>query len=106
MKVKSRHKCFLHNVAHEVDVEETGYEMWRRGAAIQAALPKATDDEREILKSGTCQAAWDEMFPPESVDDLIDEYAKTLQQIYDKRTAVDRTFQGVLAEFARKIIRT
>lgn len=37
------------------------------------------------------------------IDDLIEEYATVLQNIYDKQTAGDYTFTGVLSEFLRKV---
>lgn len=36
-------------------------------------------------------------------DYLIDEYAAILRNIYDQQTAGDYTFEGVLAEFVRKL---
>ncbi len=41
--------------------------------------------------------------PPETVDQKIARYAKTLQAIYDNRTAGDYTFSGVLATFLNDV---
>lgn len=38
------------------------------------------------------------------MDELIEEYAKILQEIYDSQSAGDYTFKGILHEFARKIV--
>lgn len=36
-------------------------------------------------------------------DELIGEYAAILRNIYDHQTAGDYTFEGVLAEFVRRL---
>jgi len=36
------------------------------------------------------------------MDELISEFAAKLREIYKKQTAGDFTFEGVLAEFARR----
>jgi hypothetical protein len=37
------------------------------------------------------------------MDELIEEYSKILREIYARRTAGSHTWEGVLAEFARKV---
>jgi hypothetical protein len=37
------------------------------------------------------------------MDELLEEYAAKLQEIYDGQTAGDYTFVGVLSEFVRKL---
>lgn len=44
------------------------------------------------------KAAWNE-----AVTELAEEYASKLQDIYDKRTAGDFTFLGVLHEYTQKL---
>lgn len=42
--------------------------QWQNGMLIQDAFPELTDDERELLKSGTTPAEWHDM----CCDDLED----------------------------------
>lgn len=44
-------------------------EAWQAGVHVQQAFPELSDDERELLISGTCGACWEEMFPEEEESD-------------------------------------
>jgi len=77
MKVTAKHACLTHNVQHEVEIPTemvAGYKMWTEGKIpfVQDALPLLPAGEREILLTGTCQAAWDEMFADEECDEDCD----------------------------------
>ena len=68
MKIQSTRKCRKHHVTHFVNVPNSkaqaatrGVAAWRAGALIQDALPMLDASQREILLTGTCQEAWDEL---------------------------------------------
>lgn len=48
-----------------ITVSGDGYAQWRKGAAIQDALPQLTPDEREFLISQICGPCYNVMFPEE-----------------------------------------
>lgn len=67
MKVKSRHECHMHRVAHEVDlpdneVAKATYGNWLLGQGYVQDIAGLDSNEQEILLSGTCQEAWDQSF--------------------------------------------
>ena len=45
-----------------VEVPLEGLLRWQRGELIQNALPTLSDDERELLISGTHRQCWDGLF--------------------------------------------
>jgi len=53
-----------HN-SYTVTAKAIDISRWQGGAIIQDVMPYLTDDERELLISGTCGSCFDEMFPPE-----------------------------------------
>lgn len=53
-------------------VTEEQFQRLENGEHIQFVLPHFSDDDREMLISGTCPNCWDEMFP-ELEDDWDDE---------------------------------
>lgn len=49
-----------------VEVDPLGFRLWtKHGKHIQDALPTLTDDERELLLSGTHAHCWARMWPEE-----------------------------------------
>ena len=60
---------------HTFALDQKALEAWQSGVHVQQAFPELSDDERELLISGTCGASWEEMFPEEEdwlgVDDDI-----------------------------------
>jgi hypothetical protein len=59
-----------------VEVPEAGYVKWQGGQLIQRALPTLTDDERELLMTGTHSHCWDAQFPDEFIP-YLDEARKS-----------------------------
>lgn len=43
-------------------VPESEYANWKDGLLIQDAMPSLTQDDRELLISGTCPKCWDAMW--------------------------------------------
>jgi NOL1/NOP2/fmu family ribosome biogenesis protein len=69
MKVQSQQKCIGCGVRHFVEVPNEEYGKWLRGELIQVAMPDVSVTAREILITGTCQKAWDDMFGDGEDDD-------------------------------------
>ena len=68
MKVKSSIRCVHCNTNYEVLVEPADVIAWSEGELgelIQDVLADLTSGERELLMSGTCDACWNKLFPPE-----------------------------------------
>lgn len=58
--------CPLCGKASSIEVEEEAFRNWnQRGMHIQNAFPKWSDDERELLITGTHPNCWDILFPDE-----------------------------------------
>lgn len=60
MKIEA--KCNQCNQVHYLDVTIEGYRAWKSGVLIQKALDQLSEDERELLISGTCGPCFDAMF--------------------------------------------
>jgi len=45
-------------------VNEADYNAWHNGKLIQDAFPYLTAGQRELMISNTCDACWQEFFPP------------------------------------------
>ncbi len=56
---------FCREVVEIENVDVQGFIAWQGGELIQNALPALSDDQRELLISGTCPKCWNAMFPPE-----------------------------------------
>lgn len=67
-KYVTPHKCSLCKVQHEVDTpyEEKDFLQrlvrWQEGGLIQQEFPELRPEQREIIISGTCNDAWNELF--------------------------------------------
>lgn len=55
-------KCMVCGKTSTILVEESKLRRWQRGEHIQQVWPDKTNSERELLKSGTHDKCWDEMF--------------------------------------------
>ena len=55
-------RCPVCTETHELSVDFGEYENYRDGMLIQKAMPSLSDEEREMLITGTCGRCWDEMF--------------------------------------------
>lgn len=60
--------CAHCNIASTIELSDAEVKAWKEVRPIQKALPHRTDDERELLMTGTHPACWDIMFPPEDED--------------------------------------
>ena len=54
--------CQFCKVDHVVMANETDVANWEAGALIQEAMPYLSDNDRELLISGTCGACFDKIF--------------------------------------------
>lgn len=67
MRVNADNTCSFCKVLHSVEVDENGYKKWKFGRVlIQNALPDSSLEDREILMTGLCDKAWNNIFPPEA----------------------------------------
>lgn len=53
---------------HTFECSTQGVVAWQAGELIQNALPELSDDQRELMISGTCGKCWDKMFPEDFED--------------------------------------
>ena len=53
--------CMLCGKAGRVEVEESDFYKWQKDTLIQYAFPYLSDNQREMLKTGTHGECWDEM---------------------------------------------
>lgn len=59
--------CRCCGARHTVKLPLEGYLRWRNGLQhIQDAMPQVSDGDRELLKSGICEACFDYMFKEEN----------------------------------------
>lgn len=55
--------CDMCKKTHTIEVPKAGYMQWLNGGArIQDAMPQLSDDDRELLISGTCGPCFDSLF--------------------------------------------
>lgn len=55
--------CKVCNNTHQILVPSVGYTLWAQGLKhIQDAMPRLSDDERELLVSGICGRCFDKLF--------------------------------------------
>jgi|TARA_R100000353_G_scaffold128997_3_gene91631 hypothetical protein len=56
-------KCPLTGVQNrkEIDVTEEQLKLWHEGAFIQDAMPHLTPSEREFIKTGLTDEAWEQL---------------------------------------------
>lgn len=68
VRLQSQHECPGCKVQHSFAVNATNEEIlamagkYSRGALIQDAFPILTNEQREIMLTGTCNDAWDQLF--------------------------------------------
>ena len=56
-------QCVCCKTPYTILVPTAGYKKWADGRArIQDAMPGLSEDERELLISGTCPHCWDNLF--------------------------------------------
>jgi len=56
-------KCPITGVQNkkEIDVTEEQLKLWYEGALIQDAMPHLTPSEREFIKTGLTDEAWEQL---------------------------------------------
>lgn len=57
-------ECQVCRTSHVLDVRETDLEAWKRGTAVQDAMPYLSAADRELLLTVTCGRCWNVIFPP------------------------------------------
>lgn len=62
-------RCMVCGQAAQVEVDSAGYEKWKRGTLIQAALPTLSRAERELLITGTHDECWKLMSAQDEADE-------------------------------------
>jgi hypothetical protein len=70
--------CMVCKRTSRLTVLREAFLLWQRGELLQVAMPDLTDDELELLLSGTHPDCWDIAFPEEDEvdpDDLGPEYS-------------------------------
>ncbi len=58
-------RCIVCGKSATVQVTEEGLHRWNMGQLAQNAFPHMSDDEREMLITGTHPECWEKLFPPE-----------------------------------------
>jgi hypothetical protein len=62
--------CPFCDEPHSVEVNASGFQRWAiNGEYIQNALPELSNDDRELLMTGTCSECWDRVFPEEDEEE-------------------------------------
>lgn len=54
--------CMFCNLTAQTEVDTEGLTRWRNGEFIQSVWPEKTNDERELLMTGTHPGCWDAAF--------------------------------------------
>ena len=57
--------CVVCNDYELWSLDRKAVESWQAGEMIQVAFPDMSEDDREILISGTHPACWSKLFPEE-----------------------------------------
>lgn len=60
--------CPVCGLRGEVQLTDREFTRWRDGAPLDSAVPRLSDDERELLITGTHGDCWDKMFQDEDVE--------------------------------------
>lgn len=61
--------CIVCKKRAEIEVSDEGYHRWAvLGQLAQTAFPNMSDDERELLITGTHPKCWDQIFPEEELE--------------------------------------
>lgn len=61
--------CTVCQRSEHMHLEKDSFDRWQNGEVIQKAFPRLTEDERELLISGTHSECWDSMFVDAEYDD-------------------------------------
>lgn len=61
--------CMVCQRSEHVHLEKHKFDLWQTGEMIQTVFPELTEDERELLISGTHSECWDSMFADAEDDD-------------------------------------
>lgn len=58
----------------ELDITQQQIDNYTNGMHIHKAFPNLSADQREFILTGCTKEEWDEMFPPEDIDDGSEDY--------------------------------
>ena len=61
--MKSTVRCIVCDDTFDIMVDPNDLNRWAEGELIQDALEYITEDESELLLSGTCGSCWETLFP-------------------------------------------
>lgn len=62
--------CINCNKRETLTISVEGYRLWKHeGKYVQDAFPELSDDDRELLISGTCKECFAALFPPDEDED-------------------------------------
>ena len=60
------HDCVVCGKRHDsIVLDAERYYQWKAGSCVQDVFPEMTEEQREILISGTCPECWDALFSKE-----------------------------------------
>jgi hypothetical protein len=62
LNTKIKTKCAFCRTCKDITVPTKQYKAWKAGKHIQLAMPKLSDDDRELIISGICPKCWNEKF--------------------------------------------
>ena len=68
IEVKTK-TCCVCDKFEVLTLNRSAVESWQEGEYIQNAFPDMSDNERELLISGTHPTCWDKLFPREEDDE-------------------------------------
>jgi len=57
--------CVVCGKSDTLSLDAGRFAAWKSGVFVQDAFPEMTNDERELLITGTHPACWTKLFPPE-----------------------------------------
>jgi len=60
--------CKQCGVSYIVSTRVGDIDLWENGGIIQSIMSYLTVNDRELLISGTCEDCYNEMFPPDPLD--------------------------------------
>jgi len=60
--------CMVCQRSEHVHIQKDQFDRWQNGEMIQNVFPELTEDERELLISGTHSECWDSMFEESEFD--------------------------------------
>lgn len=75
--------CIVCGGASLVTVDRAAHAAWKAGQLVQLAFPDWTNDQRELLVSGTHPHCWDVLNPDDDYDDDEDDWDSDIYDDWD-----------------------